>query len=293
MSGPVAVHRFGRLAGPTLVLFHGNGDSGGCWPGAVSRWAGDYRVLAVDARGHGDSPRFTADELQRPAEVYLADARAVVEQARGEVAEAAEAAEASEKDHRGGAPVIGIGHSLGGGVLTELTARWPGLLDAAVLLDPPWDSPVVGPEPRPEVGERWVSLIKEWRADPEGALQEHQLANPAWPDGESEAWLEAKMQVDLSLIAVGNGRSATPWPELVRAIRTPTLVVTGDHDCLVADETQQTLADIANPAVEVAVLPGADHYVRQSAADAFHAVVDSWLARRAGDRASVPTEPAR
>jgi pimeloyl-ACP methyl ester carboxylesterase len=262
-SSPVAVHRFGRTNGPTLVLFHGNGDSGRCWPDAVSRWQRDYRLLGVDARGHGDSPRFTAEELSRPAEVYLADARAVVEEAR---------------DGGAGAPVVGIGHSLGGGVLTELAARWPDLLDAAVLLDPPWDCPVVGPEPRPEVGERWVTLVKEWRADPEGALQEHQLANRAWPDGESEAWLEAKMQVDLSLIALGNGRSATPWPELVGTIRTPTLVVTGDRDCLVGDETQALLGQIANRAVGVAVVPGADHYVRQSAAEAFHDLVDPWVA---------------
>jgi pimeloyl-ACP methyl ester carboxylesterase len=249
-----------------LVLFHGNGDSGGCWPDAVARWERDYRVVAVDARGHGDSPPFTVDELQRPADVYLEDARRVVEQVRAEGQ---------------GAPVVGIGHSLGGGVLTELAARWPDLLDAAVLLDPPWDSPVVGPEPRPEVGERWVALVKQWRADPEGALQEHRLTNPSWPDEESEAWLEAKMQVDLSLMAVGNGRSATPWPELVRAIRTPTLVVTGDRDCLVAEETQAQVAQLANPVVEVVTIPGADHYVRQSATKAFHAVVDPWLARHA------------
>jgi pimeloyl-ACP methyl ester carboxylesterase len=167
-------------------------------------------------------------------------------------------------------------------VLTELAARRPDLLEATVLIDPPWDSPLVGPEPRPEVGERWVTLIKEWRAEPEAALQEHQLANPAWPVGESEAWLEAKMELDLSIIAVGNGRPATPWPELVGAIRTPTLVVTGDRDCLVAEQTQARLAQIANPLVEVAVLPGADHYVRQSAPDAFHTLVDPWLARQTG-----------
>ena len=263
MTGPVAVHPFGREVGPTLVLFHGNGDSGRCWPDAVARWSSRYRVLAVDARGHGDSPRFTAEELRRPAEVYVADARAVVEKLGAE---------------GGDSPVVGIGHSLGGGVLTELVARWPDLLDATVLLDPPWDSPVVGPDPRPEVGERWVALIKEWRADPEGALLEHRLANAEWPDGESEAWLEAKMHVDLSLIGLGNGRSAMPWPDLVEAIRTPTLVVTGDRECLVAEATQATVRDIANPAVEVTVVPGAEHYVRQSAPDSFHAIVDPWLA---------------
>lgn len=263
MTGPVVVHHYGLDAGPTLVLFHGNGDSGRCWPDAVARWSRDYRVLGVDARGHGDSPRFTAEELGRPAEVYVADARTVIEQAR-----------AGAPDTR----VVGIGHSLGGGVLTELVARWPDLLDATVLIDPPWDSPLVGPQPRPEVGERWVALIKEWRADPEGALQEHRLANAQWPAGESEAWLEAKMHVDLSLIGLGNGRSATPWPDLVAAIRTPTLVVTGDVECLVGEATQSRLREIGNPAVEVAVVPGADHYVRQSAPEPFHAVVDPWLA---------------
>jgi len=52
------VHELGRADGPTLVLLHGLSDSGLCWPDAVRRWRHDYRIVAPDARGHGESPRF-------------------------------------------------------------------------------------------------------------------------------------------------------------------------------------------------------------------------------------------
>src|SRR5450631_280786 len=52
------VHELGLAHGPTLVLLHGLSDSGLCWPDAVRRWRHDYRVVAPDARGHGESPRF-------------------------------------------------------------------------------------------------------------------------------------------------------------------------------------------------------------------------------------------
>ena len=38
---------------PTLVLLHGITNSGAGWPDAVSRWAGTYRIAAIDALGHG------------------------------------------------------------------------------------------------------------------------------------------------------------------------------------------------------------------------------------------------
>ena len=54
-------------------------------------------------------------------------------------------------------------------------------------------------------------------------------------------------------------------------------MVTGDQDCLVGEASRAELRALANPVLDVAVVAGADHYVRQSAADAFHAVVDPWL----------------
>ena len=60
----LVVHHLGLESGPTLILLHGLGDSGACWPDAVRRWMPHYRVLTVDARGHGQSPRWSADQLR-------------------------------------------------------------------------------------------------------------------------------------------------------------------------------------------------------------------------------------
>ena len=37
MTSGLADHTWDRPDGATLVLFHGNGDSGRCWPDAVER----------------------------------------------------------------------------------------------------------------------------------------------------------------------------------------------------------------------------------------------------------------
>ena len=63
----LVVRRHGRPAGtdtPTLLFLHGLTDSGEGWPEAVAHWQDDYSIVTVDLRGHGGSPRFTADQLR-------------------------------------------------------------------------------------------------------------------------------------------------------------------------------------------------------------------------------------
>ena len=75
-------------------------------------------------------------------------------------------------------------------------------------------------------------------------------------------------------------------------IQAPTLVVTGDGDVITGEASRAVVAEIANRAVEVVVVPGADHYVRHQETEAFHAVVDPWLERRLrpARKASDPTD---
>ena len=80
----------------TLVLLHGITDSGRCWPDAVPRWtAAGWRVLACDARGHGDAPRWGQE--RPPGDVMVDDVVDLLER------------------ERGGRVVI-IGHSMGAAV---------------------------------------------------------------------------------------------------------------------------------------------------------------------------------
>lgn len=46
--------------GDALILLHGNGEDGGYFEHQVRHFAGHYRTIAVDTRGHGRSPRGTA-----------------------------------------------------------------------------------------------------------------------------------------------------------------------------------------------------------------------------------------
>jgi pimeloyl-ACP methyl ester carboxylesterase len=258
----LAVRRHGRAAdAPTLALFHGNGDSGGCWPDAVRRWRSGYHVVGVDLRGHGSSPRFASEQLGNPGDVFVEDTVDVL----GELC-------------RPGVPLVAVGHSLGAAALAAAAAEHRLLVDALVLIDPPWDSPpILGP--RPDVGAERVRLITAYTTDPEAELLALREREPAWPEEERVAWIEAKAELDLDYIATGAGRPSTPWVEHVPSLAVPTLVVTGDADVIVGIETRATLQSMANPAIEVEVLAGLGHYVRQGATDRFHAAVDPWIAR--------------
>lgn len=49
-----------RGSGEPLVLLHGNGEDGSYFRRQMEYFSGKYRVMAVDTRGHGRSPRGTA-----------------------------------------------------------------------------------------------------------------------------------------------------------------------------------------------------------------------------------------
>ena len=46
--------------GETLILLHGNGESSDYFQGQMDEFARHYRVLAIDTRGHGKTPRGVA-----------------------------------------------------------------------------------------------------------------------------------------------------------------------------------------------------------------------------------------
>src|SRR5688572_32755746 len=69
----------GPEGAPLLFLMHGRTDSGECWADAVERWSRQYRLLSWDARGHGESPRFTEAQLaDGVAATMTADAVAIL-----------------------------------------------------------------------------------------------------------------------------------------------------------------------------------------------------------------------
>lgn len=107
-----------------LVFVHGGGAQAHWWTHVAARFAADYRVLAIDLSGHGDSEHREDYGLEQWTDEVAAVARA------GGIE---------------GPPVV-VGHSMGGFV-TIATAALHGEHLAGVII---CDSPVTRPDP--EIG---------------------------------------------------------------------------------------------------------------------------------------------
>jgi pimeloyl-ACP methyl ester carboxylesterase len=113
----LAHHEFAGPAGaPVLVLLHGVTRDWSDWEPIIPELVRDWRVIAVDHCGHGDSPR-------TPGQYRVADyARHTTEFLRGKFTE----------------PVTIVGHSLGAMVALALAAECGPLIARAVLEEPPF-----------------------------------------------------------------------------------------------------------------------------------------------------------
>jgi pimeloyl-ACP methyl ester carboxylesterase len=251
---------------PTLVLMHGLGDSGDCWPDAVRRWSPTYRVVGLDALGHGRSPRFTTEQLASPDPMEAMCATAETTVAR------------VAADH--GGPVVLVGHSMGGGIAGALAARRPDLVRAAVLEDPAWRDPEHRVQPAEVVRER-VAECRAFADDPSGSREKGRADNPTWPESELDPWVESKAQVDLDFLELGIANLVQPWDEVVAAIEVPTLVLLAERGGPVLPAVRERASRIANRHLDIRVVDGAGHCIRRDRGDAYHALVDPFLARHA------------
>ncbi len=263
---PDLAHRWSGPVDPataTVVLLHGLGDSGDCWPDAVRRWSPRYRLLGLDLLGHGHSPRFTPEQLA---------ARDPLE----EMYAAAERTLAAVVTTHGG-PVVLVSHSMGGGLAGALAARRPDLVAAAVLEDPAWRDAEVRVQPLEVVRER-VAQCRAFVDDPAGQLEQGRADNPTWPEAELGPWVESKAQVDLDFLELGIANLLQPWDEIVASITVPTLVLLAGQGGPVTPQARARASRIDNPRLEIRVVPDSGHCIRRDRPEAYHALVDPFLA---------------
>jgi len=105
--------------GPAALLHHANGFCAGLWAPVAERLRPHFRVVAVDARGHGDSSKpegFEAYHWSNFPRDVLALADALADEIPGFA--------------------LGLGHSFGGTTLALAAGERPGLFERIVLLEP-------------------------------------------------------------------------------------------------------------------------------------------------------------
>ena len=258
---------------PTLVLLHGITSSAVSQADAIDHWSAlGYRVIAVDARGHGLSPRWESDELERAGEVLVDDAVAVLEdlavQARGRRALGLPDAPA---------PVV-IGHSMGAATAMVVAGRRPELVRGVVLHDPAR----YGSRSPVELLARGAGRERARRAevaDPAAAVA-RALADPEVPDSEAVAGVWASQRTDPALLRTGVVAPEVEWTEAMAELAVPALLVTGDRPgaARVGREGLEVVGRLANPLVTTALVPGGAHDVRRTRPAGFYDAVDPWLA---------------
>lgn len=269
---------------PQLVLLHGITSSAAAnWP-SIAHWSQrGWRVIALDARGHGLSPRWQPQQLLRAGQQLVDDVVEVLEYLQSAPAPAQNAAPtagASEPTPAAGLKPILIGHSMGAATAAVVAAQRPDLVSALVLEDPAR----YGTRSHSELlrrGQARANHVNRTLADLPASLVAllENAGTPGQPSAqEALPSLWASQQLDQSLLGTGVVAPEVEFTQLMESISLPTLLLTGDRRGE-ARVGAQLLAHLMeqNPHICGQVMPGAGHQVRRANPQAYYDVVDAFL----------------
>jgi pimeloyl-ACP methyl ester carboxylesterase len=244
-------------------LAHGVTSSSRTWwrvgPALAER---GYRVLAVDLRGHGASPRTVAG-------LSIADLAA-------DVAETV-AAERGADPPGSPRPAVEllVGHSLGALVALQLVAADPGFARRLVLEDPPGSSSIDWAD----VAATIEADTRQATTDPDAVRRDLEAANPTWPPGEAERRVADLTDCDGQAIAAAL-RAGVPFDlpaALLAATPLPILMLLADEALgSILTGLDRKAAVEALPNGTTRVLP-AGHSIHREALDAWLAALDAWV----------------
>lgn len=292
----------GPVGAPQLVLLHGITSSAAAnWP-SIAHWSQrGWRVIALDARGHGLSPKWQPQQLLRAGQQLVDDVVEVLEYLQATPAPtqnaaptarpsapndqsglgtASETSAASEPTPAAGFKPILIGHSMGAATAAVVAAQRPDLVSALVLEDPAR----YGTRSHSELlrrGQARANHVNRTLADLPASLVAllENAGMPGQPSAqEALPSLWASQQLDQSLLGTGVVAPEVEFTQLMESISLPTLLLTGDRRGE-ARVGAQLLAQLMeqNPHICGQVMPGAGHQVRRANPQAYYDVVDAFL----------------
>lgn len=238
----LAVAEWGPQDAPPLVLLHGLTSDLHSWDRWGERWSPEFRVIAYDQRGHGES------EHAPPGGFEAYNVRQLV----GDLDELVRVL---------GLPRFSVlGLSLGGRPVLAYATRRPAIVDAAVVVD-------IGPEMDRTGGRQVRDGVKAQV----GTASEP--TPPPAPVGYDPTLLELMGRKSLSEIDF-------LW-DCVRTLTCPTLVVRGEHSTILSAAVAQRMQDEL-PDGQLVTVPGAGHSVPTDRPDEFEQTVLPFLRRPGG-----------
>lgn len=244
--------------GPSAVLLHGLAGHASEWEDTAAWLTEDWRVVALDQRGHGRSERSPKDVSR---EAHEADVVALIEELNA-------------------GPVLLVGQSLGGHLALLVAARHPRLVRGLVVVEasPVGGDPVAARDTVAKVG-AWLRAWPVPFADRAAAVAHFggpSLWAEAWASGlqERAGGLWPGFDVDVMERTLAEGVRRDYWREWEQ-ISCPTLIVragNGTLDAATADEMLRRL-----PHARLREIPDASHDVHLDRPQEWRAVVQSFL----------------
>ena len=249
---------WGNEGATAMVLLHGLQDCGRSWDFFASAMRSEYRVVALDSRGHGDSDRAPPDRYRFSD--YVADVDALV-------------------TNLGLRDVVLVGHSAGARYAFVYAVEHPEVVKTLVVVD--IDPDASNPESQAmfrryhDEADEWESLeavverLRSRQPDSTEEMLAHQARHmtSATPGG-GRAWKR-----DRALLAAYERPDL--WAEWSR-ITCPTLIVRGRQSNLLTHEVAVRMRE-AVPHVRLAELEGGGHWFYQEFPGAFEATVRWFL----------------
>ena len=237
-------------SGPAIVFHHATGFHARVYDEIARQLAPRFRIVALDARGHGDSDK-PIDGYRW--QTFVADLAAVVE----------------ALELRG---AVGVGHSLGGTTIAGVAASVPDLFTRAVLLDPifvprQFRNPTRASNPMAEAARRrratWPSFesvmesygsrppFETWRDEALRGYVEHGFE----PTDDGQIRLKCRPEIEAQVFSMATDFTGS---DLLAKVRVPTLLVRGERsDAFSARDAEEAVAHLAMG--EVAVVPARGH----------------------------------
>lgn len=256
-------HAWGPEGAPPVVCLHGVNAHALRFRRLAERLAGRFQVRALDLRGHGRS----SWEPPWTIEAHVGDLVETVS-----------------------TPATWIGHSFGGRLVMQLTARRPALVERAVLLDPAIAVPreIAYARAQQELHEQSFATVEEaiearlagtglgWLAHTprellEEEVREHLVESP---DG------RLRYRYSSEAVAAAYQEMADDPPPF-EALCIPTLLVIASHSKLVSAGELERYRAALGDLLEVALVPGG-HIPLWDAFDETAAAIERFLASPPG-----------
>ena len=251
---------WGNEAKQPLILLHGIGRVAQTFSHLATHFSKDYRVIAVDMRGHGDSG--WSAEGAYLVEDYVKDIEGL----------------ASQLQLRN---IVIWGNSTGGRVAQVFAGMHPELVSAVISED-------VGPERPREIADSGTNRMRQedergWASEEELLTQLRSSNTRTNPDVLA-AYVKygSRRRPDGSVIwkrdpKIANGFVPTELWRFVREIKAPIIYVLGGRSNIVPAATQEELKKTL-PQVQIVTLPGLGHYPSEENPKDFLEMVDKFLA---------------